>query len=82
LPRQSPAPELISQQTLALVRKKINFLPVGYRIVLFLRDIEGIAVTEVAKMLDLNKVNVRMRAHHARAALEKRLDPLFQRGAL
>jgi len=64
------------------VRKKINFLPAGYRIVLFLRGIEGRSVTEVAKMLDLNEINARMRAYHARAALKKRLEPLFQRGAL
>jgi len=49
---------------------------------LFLRGIEGISVTEVAKMLDLSEINARMRAHHARAALKERLEPLFQRGAL
>ena len=78
----TPETELTSQQTLAIVRHEINSLPEAYRLVLLLRDIEGIPTTDVAEVLDLSTANVRVRLHRARAALKKRLEPLILRGAL
>lgn len=79
---ETPETELTSQQTLIIVRKEIDDLPETYRLVLLLRDIEGIPTAEVAAMLNLSDANVRVRLHRARAALKKRLEPLILRGAL
>lgn len=78
----TPETELTSQQTLAIVRGEISLLPEPYRLVLILRDIEGIPTAEVAKILDVSETNVRVRLHRARSALKKRLEPLISKGAL
>ncbi|MEH6524217.1 RNA polymerase sigma factor [Sulfitobacter sp.] len=78
----TPETKLTSQQTFTIVRSEINSLPETYRLVLVLRDIEGISTVEVAKILGVTEANVRVRLHRARAALKKQLEPLISRGAL
>lgn len=74
--------ELRSRQTRSIVREKIETLPDQFRIVLILRDIEGLSTKEVAEALDLSESNVKVRLHRARAALKKLLEPMMRRGAL
>ncbi|MEP5729503.1 MAG: sigma-70 family RNA polymerase sigma factor [Sulfitobacter sp.] len=78
----TPETELTSQQTLSIVRSEINSLPDDFRLVLVLRDIEGIPTAEAADLLRLSEANVRVRLHRARAALKIRLEPLIMRGVL
>jgi RNA polymerase sigma-70 factor (ECF subfamily) len=62
------------------VRECIDQLPESYRIVLLLRDIEGINIKETAELLDISPNVVEIRLHHARQALRKLLDPYFCEG--
>ncbi|WP_299732131.1 sigma-70 family RNA polymerase sigma factor [uncultured Tateyamaria sp.] len=73
---------LTAQQTREIVRDEIAKLPDDLRIVLILRDIEGVSTAEVGKLLELNEPTVRVRLHRARVALKKRLEPLIVRGEL
>jgi RNA polymerase sigma-70 factor (ECF subfamily) len=59
------------------VQQSIDALPDQYRIVLLLRDIEGYATDEVATLLETSTGSVKTRLHRARAALKKKLEPLF-----
>jgi RNA polymerase sigma-70 factor (ECF subfamily) len=61
-----------------IVRSKIAELPDGYRIVLTLRDIEGLSTAEVAAAMGLTEMNVKTRLHRARAALKTLLEPLLK----
>jgi len=61
-----------------LVRDAIDRLPDGYRNVLLLRDIEGIATDEAARMLEASPGAVKTRLHRARQALKTLLEPYFQ----
>jgi len=70
---ETPETKLTAQETLVIVRNEVNSLPEAYGLVLLLRDIEGIPTAEVAEMLGVSEVNVRVRLHRARAALKKRL---------
>ena len=47
----------------------IDELPVGYRTVFVLRDLEDLSTAEVAQSLRLSEQAVKMRLHRARAAL-------------
>jgi len=56
-----------------LVHKAIAKLPLDYRTVVILRDIEEHSTDEVAKILDISGGAVRVRLHRARQALRKLL---------
>ena len=58
----------------------ISALEPGYREVLVLRDVEGLAAEEVAKVTGLSVAAVKSRLHRARAAVRERLLPLVTRG--
>jgi RNA polymerase sigma-70 factor (ECF subfamily) len=70
------------QETRELVQRCIDRLPESYRIVLLLRDIEGLATEEAARTLGTSAVVVKTRLHRARQALRSLLDPYFRRGDL
>ncbi|MES0864239.1 sigma-70 family RNA polymerase sigma factor [Ruegeria sp. SCPT10] len=71
-----------SRQVSELVNAKINELPLDYRVVLVLRDIEDLNTAEVAKTLEISQANVKVRLHRARSALKKLLEPMMRRGEL
>ncbi len=62
----------------ALVHSAIAELPVDYRTVLTLRDIEELSTTEVAQTLNISEGAVRVRLHRARQALRSLLDQYFR----
>jgi len=72
--------DLESRETRMLVRECIDRLPEKYRIVLLLRDIEGLDTEETARMLETTPEAVKMRLHRARQALRSLLDPHFTGG--
>jgi len=55
----------------------IEELPDDYRAVVVLRDVEGLPHREIAEILGLTVVNVKMRVHRARLFLRKRLEAHF-----
>jgi len=57
-------------------------LPENYRIVLTLRDFEGLSTAEVGTALGLSETNVKVRLQRARAALKKLLEPLMRSAQL
>jgi RNA polymerase sigma-70 factor, ECF subfamily len=70
------------QESCALVRRIIGQLPEDYRIVLLLRDIEGLATEETARILGTSTIVVKTRLHRARQALRCLLDPHLRRGSV
>jgi RNA polymerase sigma-70 factor (ECF subfamily) len=55
------------------VTTAINELPAAYRMVLMLRDVEGLSTLETAELLGLNVPTVKVRVHRARLFLRKQL---------
>jgi len=76
---EGPAPDqAASDRELAgAMQRALDALPVDYREVLLLRDVEGFTAPEVAETLSLNVPQVKSRLHRARAALRAELAPLF-----
>lgn len=56
----------------------ITALPEGYRVVLLLRDVEGLSTADTAEILDLSEDAVKTRLHRARLAVRKELDQYLQ----
>ena len=76
----TPETTVQDQETRALVQQGISQLPETYRIVLLLRDIEGLATEETARILGTSTAVIKTRLHRARQGLRSLLDPHFRRG--
>jgi RNA polymerase sigma-70 factor (ECF subfamily) len=61
--------EIASAQVAAIVRAAIDELPENHRVVLVLRDIEGLDTAETAAALGIGPGAAKMRLHRARQAL-------------
>jgi RNA polymerase sigma-70 factor (ECF subfamily) len=69
----SPESQAIRNQQARLLGQAVQKLPPQYRIILVLRDMEGLADDEVAEITGLKPGNVRVRLHRARLFIRKEL---------
>ena len=78
-----PNPEEISRkkELQEAVAKALSELPSDYRLVLTLRDIEGLSAEETAKILKLSIPAVKSRLHRGRIFLRERLEEEFREKA-
>lgn len=76
----SPDPEaLYGQSEMAeILRKTIQGLPPGFRVVFVLRDVEGLSTEETAETLGLSVPAVKSRLLRARLQLRERLSRYFR----
>jgi RNA polymerase sigma-70 factor (ECF subfamily) len=61
-----------------LVQRLVEGLPEKYRIILTLRDIQGMAYEEISRILKLSPGTVDSRLHRARRMLRLKLAPCFE----
>jgi len=73
--REVPAEALERQEVRALLQQAVESLPILYREVFLLRDIEELSVDETARALQLTIPTVKVRLHRARLMLQKQLAP-------
>ena len=78
----SPDPEsMYGQSEMAeILRKTIQGLPPGFRVVFVLRDVEGLSTEETAECLGLSIPAVKSRLLRARLQLRERLARYFKKG--
>jgi RNA polymerase sigma factor (sigma-70 family) len=65
-----------------ILERSLQHLPLPYRTVFLLREIEGFSVAETAELLDISPVNVKVRANRARAMLQKELEQFYSSAEL
>jgi len=75
----TPHEILESKEARELVVAKMLELPDSYRIVLLLRDIEGMSTEETARALAMTEGAVKVRLHRARAAFKMLVEPVLRR---
>lgn len=63
----------------ARLRSALAGLPAPYRVVVVLREIEGLSTKEVAAITGYSEANVKTRLHRARMMLRERLNDLVER---
>jgi len=76
---ERPGAALDQRETGEMVRGAIEELPENYRIVLVLRDIEGLDTLEAATVLGMTENALKTRLHRARQALRELLAPRMGR---
>jgi RNA polymerase sigma-70 factor (ECF subfamily) len=76
LPHDADSPDAVLEQTEleAALHRAIAELPDDRRIVVVLRDLEGLSYEEIAEALDLPTGTVRSRLHRARLDLKEKLE--------
>ncbi len=74
---QDPHEVFAQKELRELLDDALAELPVKYRTVFLLRDVEGFSTRETAKALGLSETAVKSRAVRARLALRKHLTPYF-----
>jgi len=73
--REIPSESLERQEIRTLIRRALSELPVAYREVFVLRELEERNVQETAETLGISVASVKMRLHRARMMLQKQLAP-------
>lgn len=58
------------------LREALKSLPAVYRMVVVMREVEGLSTKEVAAITGISEANVKTRLHRARLMLRKQLDDL------
>jgi RNA polymerase sigma-70 factor (ECF subfamily) len=81
LESEDPNPEQLALrgELCALLESSIEGLPVAYRSVLVLREVEGLSTAETADCLEITEDAVKPRLHRARALLR---EELFERAGI
>jgi len=72
-PNASPEENLIEEGRRSLVREALARLPEKYRIILTLRDIDGLSYEDISGILKLSPGTVDSRLHRARRKLREKL---------
>src|SRR5579875_362665 len=75
---QSPEAKAATSQEHRLIHRAVLELPVQYRMVLVLHDMEDLDTELVAKILNIRPGTVRVRLHRARLMVRKQLDSLLR----
>ncbi len=73
-PGRDPENQAINASLRARLRRSLAAVPRSYRVVVVLREIEGLSTREVAEVLGISEVNVKTRLHRARLLLREHLD--------
>lgn len=80
---ESTVEELVNRREIRLlVHRRIQELPEIYRMVVLLRDIEGLSTEETAEILETSVMVIKTRLHRARQALRTLLEPDLKGEAL
>jgi len=78
---RSPDEELASAETSAALARAVAALPERQRVVLLLREVDGMSYEEIAEALGIPIGTVESRLHRGRAALARRLERLAREEA-
>jgi RNA polymerase sigma-70 factor (ECF subfamily) len=70
---EDPERDLLRFEMRTLIEQAANRLPVNYRLVFMLRDVEELSTAETARCLNISEKNVKVRLHRARASLRREL---------
>ena len=80
--KQATEAEVLNRELSTILEKSLEKIPVHYRTVFILREVEGLGVAETAEMLHLTPVNVKVRLNRAKTLLQKELEKYYSKAQL
>jgi len=78
--RPNPEQEMERTELETILQDAARSLPMTFRTVFFLRDVEGLSTEETAEMLNLSEGAVKARLFRARLRLREELSKILKRG--
>lgn len=69
------------REAMEALSRALEALPERQRVVVQLRDVEGLSSAEASEVLGVTEVHLRVLLHRARTALRAQLEAFFERGA-
>lgn len=69
--------EVISREFSRVLEHSLEQMPLIYRSVFVLREMEGFNVAETADILNITPINVKVRLNRARAILQKKMEQFY-----
>lgn len=78
----TPEQSSLNKEFTSVLEHALQKLPLAYRSVFLLREIEGFSVAETAEMLGITPVNVKVRFNRAKAMLQKELEQFYTSATL
>jgi RNA polymerase sigma-70 factor (ECF subfamily) len=78
--RPNPEQELERTELETILQNAARSLPMTFRTVFFLRDVEGLSTEETAELLNLSEGAVKARLFRARLRLREELSKILKRG--
>ena len=73
-PSRDPEEQALNTSLRNRLEHALHQIPRPYRVVVFLREVEGLSTREVAKVLRISEPNVKTRLHRARVMLREQLE--------
>ena len=70
---------LLNHELTMILEKSLEGIPVMYRTVFLLREVEGFSVAETAELLDITEVNVKVRLNRSKTLLQKKVEQFYSR---
>jgi len=80
--KQTTEAAVLNNELSRILEQSLEKIPVHYRTVFVLREVEGLSVAETAEMLDLTPVNVKVRLNRAKNLLQKELEKHYPKSQL
>jgi RNA polymerase sigma-70 factor (ECF subfamily) len=73
-PGRDPEDQAINVSLRGRLRRALSAVPRPYRVVVVLREIEGLSTREVSEVMGISEANVKTRLHRARVLLREHLE--------
>ena len=80
--KQTAEREILNKELSHFLEKSLEDIPVHYRTVFILREIEGFSVAETADLLNITAVNVKVRLNRAKNLLQNELEKYYSKAQL
>ena len=73
----NPEQSSVNKEFSNILENALHDIPVNYKAVFVLRQVEGFSVAETAALLNISPVNVKVRLNRAKALLQKQLEQFY-----
>jgi RNA polymerase sigma-70 factor (ECF subfamily) len=77
IPFSDTRQEIVNRELGVVLEKCIEKLPIDYRTVFVLRELEGLNVQETAEAVNISEANVKVRLNRAKTMLRKQLESWY-----